>query len=579
MIRKYPYRLIVVCAICAIAAASSGETVAGIVSFGEEPVPGALVRVRGTAYYTTTDSTGSFALQFPDREDSVTVTACKEGFYIGGARARPGDEPVHIVLDRYTEEDHEDYVWLLPESAGPDQPSCSRCHAASVVAQWKKNLHSKAATDPLVLSMYSGTDATGQEGVGPGFKLDYPGSAGSCANCHAPTAALKGGSWTTDLLEVTGVDTNGVHCDYCHKIAGARADIHGSRPGFMAIELRRPGPERQLFLGSFDDVPEDDAYLPLYESSLFCAPCHQYYNGQTPIYTSYTEWARSPYPREGVECQDCHMKPDGATTNLAPGRGGVERDPNTVPSHLQMGSNDSLFIARSVAMEVRTEVQRDTLLVKVSITNEGGGHHFPTGSPLRNALLVVAATDHLEEELPHIGGSVVPDWGGVGSSPDDYAGRPGKGLARVLQDQEGGYPAPQWRLTFVRSDTRIPAREIDRSRYAFAVPAGTRYTEVRTALIYRKAFKTWADQKGWDLPDYVVAENAVRIWIAPQPDGPMGDFDGSGVVDFADFFLLADAFGGTDPVYDLDNSGQVDFADFFLFADLFGREDRTEPIR
>ncbi|MBT4502877.1 MAG: hypothetical protein HOC74_34405 [Gemmatimonadetes bacterium] len=50
-----------------------------------------------------------------------------------------------------------------------------------------------------------------------------------------------------------------------------------------------------------------------------------------------------------------------------------------------------------------------------------------------------------------------------------------------------------------------------------------------------------------------------------------GDFDGSGLVDFADFFLFADQFGGTDPVYDIDGSGLVDFADFFLFADQFGR--------
>jgi hypothetical protein len=53
------------------------------------------------------------------------------------------------------------------------------------------------------------------------------------------------------------------------------------------------------------------------------------------------------------------------------------------------------------------------------------------------------------------------------------------------------------------------------------------------------------------------------------------DFDGSGQVDFDDFFRFADAFGitsaepGWDPVFDLDGSGQVDFDDFFRFADTF----------
>ena len=48
------------------------------------------------------------------------------------------------------------------------------------------------------------------------------------------------------------------------------------------------------------------------------------------------------------------------------------------------------------------------------------------------------------------------------------------------------------------------------------------------------------------------------------------DFDGDGETGFSDFFLLADAFGGSDPRFDLDGSGSVDFGDFFLFADHFG---------
>ena len=49
------------------------------------------------------------------------------------------------------------------------------------------------------------------------------------------------------------------------------------------------------------------------------------------------------------------------------------------------------------------------------------------------------------------------------------------------------------------------------------------------------------------------------------------DFDGDGRIDFDDFFMFAEAFGGTDPVFDLDKSGLVDFDDFFIFADDFGK--------
>ena len=48
------------------------------------------------------------------------------------------------------------------------------------------------------------------------------------------------------------------------------------------------------------------------------------------------------------------------------------------------------------------------------------------------------------------------------------------------------------------------------------------------------------------------------------------DFNGDGRTDFIDFFLFADAYGGTDARFDLDGSGRVDFADFFKFVDAFG---------
>ena len=63
------------------------------------------------------------------------------------------------------------------------------------------------------------------------------------------------------------------------------------------------------------------------------------------------------------------------------------------------------------------------------------------------------------------------------------------------------------------------------------------------------------------------------VLVEPPPPLPTGDFSGDGIVDFADFFLFADAFGTDDPAFDLDQSGMVDFADFFLFADAFGTDD------
>ncbi|OGG56210.1 MAG: hypothetical protein A3F84_05930 [Candidatus Handelsmanbacteria bacterium RIFCSPLOWO2_12_FULL_64_10] len=61
-----------------------------------------------------------------------------------------------------------------------------------------------------------------------------------------------------------------------------------------------------------------------------------------------------------------------------------------------------------------------------------------------------------------------------------------------------------------------------------------------------------------------------------EAGGLRGDFTGDGVVDFADFFPLANAFGtqrgqpGFDPAFDLDDSGEIGFGDFFIFTNQWG---------
>ncbi len=73
-----------------------------------------------------------------------------------------------------------------------------------------------------------------------------------------------------------------------------------------------------------------------------------------------------------------------------------------------------------------------------------------------------------------------------------------------------------------------------------------------------------------------VSLNGIELWNASQWTGTTPvtsastDFNGDGKTDFVDFFLFADAYGGTDAKFDLDGSGTVDFADFFRFVDAFG---------
>jgi hypothetical protein len=61
-----------------------------------------------------------------------------------------------------------------------------------------------------------------------------------------------------------------------------------------------------------------------------------------------------------------------------------------------------------------------------------------------------------------------------------------------------------WRQTKLREDTRIPARASDVTHYEFRAKGGGAVI-IETRLIFRRAFKDLAQQKGWELADIEMA--------------------------------------------------------------------------
>lgn len=65
------------------------------------------------------------------------------------------------------------------------------------------------------------------------------------------------------------------------------------------------------------------------------------------------------------------------------------------------------------------------------------------------------------------------------------------------------------------------------------------------------------------------------FWVdfsTPEPERIMGDANGSGRVDFADFLRLSANFGKVDAVFadgDFDGNGTVEFADFLILSEHF----------
>ena len=72
------------------------------------------------------------------------------------------------------------------------------------------------------------------------------------------------------------------------------------------------------------------------------------------VYGTYSEWLNSPAATQGKQCQDCHMTPTGKMTNIAPGQGGIERDPKTLASHVMFAGSQADMLKQSLKVKVET---------------------------------------------------------------------------------------------------------------------------------------------------------------------------------------------------------------------------------
>jgi mono/diheme cytochrome c family protein len=521
--------------------------------YGERgPITGATVRIQASPIFTMTDSTGYFTLPLIEGEDTAVLTAWAPGYYIGGGiEYRPGDYEIVIRLERHCEKDHNEYKWVSAFSEISKEKACQTCHAEPgnrdselPFDQWRKDGHAGSVRNKRFLTMYLGTDVHGNRSAptrykedrdygrtpilpstrqpyhGPGYKLDFPTTAGNCAACHAPMAAVYN-PYGVDPSLLTGVMAEGINCDFCHKVWDVTLDPDtglpfDNRPGVLSFLFRRPEPGRQLFTGPLDDVaPGEDVFSPVQKQSRYCAPCHSAKFWGVEIYNSYGEWLDSPYalPESETTCQDCHM-PRGLTDHFARlEEGGKRRDPKTIFAHRMLGAGDANLLRNAVTMTVGTELRDSTLEVRIEIRNDRSGHHVPTDSPLRQMILIVRASDPHGVALDHRSGPALPDWCGVGDPDEGYvAGLPGTGYAKILEELWTGVSptGAYWNQTRIRSDNRIAAMNSDETTYVFETPTDDDVI-VDVRLLYRRAFIQLRDVKGWDGEDIEMARQTITV--------------------------------------------------------------------
>jgi hypothetical protein len=326
---------------------------------------------------------------------------------------------------------------------------------------------------------------------------DHPDGAAVCAACHAPTLTDFLDPAYSDLRRITGVASHGVHCDYCHKIADVPAERLGQTHGRFNLTLLRPA-EGQLFFGPLDDVDRhEDTFSPLYHQSRYCASCHEGVVFGVHVYSTYAEWLESPARRAGKQCQTCHMAPTGKLTNVAPGRGGIERDPKTLANHRFFAGSQLEMLRRCLKVTAVLTPDGEGVRAEVTVTASDVGHRVPTGFVDRQLLLVV-------EGLGRDGQTVAPRRGPTlpATAGKPLAGTPGRLYAKQLRGFDGRSPAPFWRADGDALDTRLVPDKPDRLTFDF--PSGLE--RVRVRLLYRRFWQEVADVKGWPDNEIEVAD-------------------------------------------------------------------------
>jgi hypothetical protein len=464
--------------------------ISGRVLDNSGPVSGAQVRFKGHSLSVNSDSSGNFTLPCPvsglDR-----IVAAKEGYFIGSTPA--DSSPLVITLHRLPSADCEDYSWVDP-APGKGSHNCGNCHG-DIYREWLASGHARSVNNRRFRNLYDGTDWQGRPNRGWNLLADHPDGAGVCTSCHAPTVGFSDPAYY-DLRKLQGVAAQGVHCDYCHKIAGVESGPIGLQHGRFGLKLLRPA-EGQLFFGPLDDVDRgDDVFSPLYRSSRYCASCHEGTVFGVHVYGTYSEWLDSPARREGKQCQSCHMAPTGTMTNMAPGKGGIPRDPHTLANHRFFAGSQADMLRQCLRVSVDLQPGDAAMRAEVQISVEGAGHRVPTGFIDRHLLLVVEGFQG-DTASPLLAGPVLPGLAGQG-----LLGRPGKLYAKVLRDFEFNSPAPFWRANPALDDTRLIPGQAERNVFSFLLPID----RVRVRLLYRRFWPAVAETKGWPDDSVVILD-------------------------------------------------------------------------
>lgn len=287
---------------------------------------------------------------------------------------------------------------------------CGACHD-EIYEQWAGSMHNLAFKDVI----YQEVALQGLVGL---TDKDEIVEAEVCQKCHVPVGYISGFpvKLSDDFSKIPDIAKEGIQCDYCHSTTGAYKTYNAMfkyDPGHGDSD---PGIKR----GPFKDAESDfhgAEYSKFHTESAMCGTCHNVRHEVfgTKLDTTYEEWQKSPYSKEGIHCQDCHMfqRLDEPGTGLT----ARSKNPGTASSmtgerehiftHYFVGGNtvipamekDSVRtkmaearLKNAVTVNIDNKTEGNNLIVRLN--NKGAGHDVPTGSSnTRQVWVQVKAVD------------------------------------------------------------------------------------------------------------------------------------------------------------------------------------------
>jgi len=310
--------------------------------------------------------------------------------------------------------------------------TCRDCHL-DITQQWATSAHSRADRSKNLLfgRMYFQS-----------LKVTRGATMLKCGPCHETVAFVN-----QDFNILRDVTTEGVACAYCHAVAGP-----GPATGIPPYELDVSKYYGSIRNPTFNNTHGSE-YTTYLKTSEFCGACHDYKNQNgVQISTTYAEWKKSKFAKQGVTCQTCHMPG-------APGRNSYLGPPR--PRVANHSFSDSMLLVNrpgsnpTLTLRATKGKGGDSLHVVATVANNGWGHSLPTGNDQHLALI-------------HI--RVLSGSGAIVWENDPYTEWTVSVFGVILADELGNWPAETWTATSVLSDRRIKAGGSVASRYD--VPLG-----------------------------------------------------------------------------------------------------------